>query len=233
MAMLLLGMNVQGQEWSTADLVPLVISCPYRPYLGDSPVTLTVDQAWVDESSSLFADLLVTNGSELAIRLPRRNVCQRYWGSRVDPIPRHEYRGRPMCGGDDAMSFPNDCNTLGLFGDPQEMLLAEEDIVTVAPGRTALLRAVYLDRFVPDSQDREHAVRSFEVFYTGRSKIEVGILPGKLAELKTALAEANAHECSLYGGALGGRGQFLIQEQPAPAPGDVEVIVINTQPWRD
>jgi len=75
--MLLLGMNVHGQSWSTDDLVPVVIGCPDRP--APSAVTLTVDKAWVDEGSSLFADLLVTNGSDSAIRLPRLNVCQRYW----------------------------------------------------------------------------------------------------------------------------------------------------------
>ncbi len=229
--MLLFGMNVHGEEWSTADLVPLVIGCPDRPSPSVSAVTLTVDKAWVDENSSLFADLLVTNGSDSAIRLPRLNVCQRYWGSRVDPLPRDpdERELPPMCGYsmNERISFPNDCNTLGLFSDPSEMLLAEKDIVTIAPGRTALLRAVYLDNFV----DRERAVRSFEVIYTGWSKIEVGTLPAKLAEHKTALAEGHARHCSLYGGVLGGRGEFLIHEPRVWAPG--EVIIINTQPWWD
>jgi hypothetical protein len=225
-AMVLLGMNVHGQTWSTADLVPLVIGCPDRPSHAASAVTLTVDKAWVDENSSLFADLLVTNGSDSAIRLPRLNVCQRYWGSRVDPILRDDDLERPplLCGGE-IVWFPDDCNTLGLFSDPLEMLLAEKDIETIAPGGTALLRAVYLDQFV----DRERAVRSFEVFYTGWSKIEVSTLPAKLAEHKTTLAEASARQCSLYGGVLGGRGEFLIHEPRVWAPG--EVIVINTQPW--
>jgi hypothetical protein len=178
---------------------------------------------------SAFADLLVTNGSESAIRLPRLNVCQRYWGSRVDPIPRDadERELPPLCGYAmyEMMSFPNDCNTLGLFSDPLKMLLTEKDIETVASGETALLRAVYLDQFF----DRERAVRSFEVIYSGWSKIEVGTLPAKLDEHQTALAEARARHCSLYGGVLRGRGEFLIHEPRVWAPR--EVIVINTQPW--
>ncbi len=228
--MVLLGMNVHGQAWSTADLKPLVIGCHDRPSLGASAVTLTVEKAWVNENASLFADLLVTNDSKSAIRLPRRNVCQRYWGSRVDPIPRDEYELLRLCGGIE-LEFPSDCDTLGMPGDPLEMLLAEEDIETIAPGRTGLLRAVYLDQFVPDTRDREYAVRSFEVFYTGWSKIEARILPAKLAEYKTALAEASARQCSLYDGVLGGRGELLIHERPAPAPG--EAIVIITRPWQD
>jgi hypothetical protein len=227
--LLLLGMNVHGQEWSTADLKPLVIGCRDLPLHAGPAVTLTVDKAWVDENSSLFADLLVTNSWESAIRLPRRNICRRYWGVQIDPIPRYEEE-RPllMCGGAIAELY-EPCDTLGMPGDPREMLLAEEDIVTIAPGRTVLLRGVYLDYFVPE--DREHKVRSFEVTYTGWSKIEVALLPAKLAEYKTALAEASARQCSLYDGALGGHGQFLIPERPKPGP--EETIVIITQPWRD
>lgn len=231
MTLVLVGMNVHGQAWSTADLRPLVIGCRDLPSPAASAVTLTVDKAWVDENSSLFADLLVTNGSESPIRLPRRNVCWRYWGSRVDPIPRDEdERPPPLCGGIQSR-FLDACNTLGMPGDPLEMLLAEEDIEKIAPGRTALLRAVCLDQFVPGMRDREHAVRTFEVIYTGWLKIEVAILPAKLAQHETALAEASARHCSLYDGGLHGRGQFLIHERPAHAPG--EVIVIFTQPWRD
>ncbi|HYK00890.1 MAG TPA: hypothetical protein VE974_03985 [Thermoanaerobaculia bacterium] len=85
------------------------------------------------------------------------------------------------------------------------------------------------ERIACEFKLKEHAVRSFEVIYTGWSKIEVGKLPAKLVEHKTALAEASARQCSLYGGGLGGRGQFLTHEQRVWAPG--EVIVINTQPW--
>ncbi len=230
--MVLLGMKVHGQEWSSADLEPLVIGCRDLPSPAASAVSLTVDKAWV-EDYQLFADLLVTNGSKSAIRLPFRNICRRYWVVRVDPIPRDEDEGIPMCGYSQQflLRFPNACNTLGMFSDPLEMLLAEEDIETIAPGRTALLRAVYLDQVVAEMRDREHAVRSFEVIYTGWSKIETSILPAKLAEYKTALAEASARQCGLYDGVLGGRGQFLIHERPAPAPGEENVI--NTTPWWD
>ena len=207
--MVILGMNVHGQAWSSDELKHLVIGCHDRPSPAASGVSLAVDKAWI-ENASLFADLLITNGLKSAIRLPRRNVCQRYWGSRVDPIRDERIA---LCAGE---LLPNDCNVLGMFGGhPLEALLAEEDIETVAPGRTALLRAVYLGPFVADMRDREHAVRSFEVIYMGLSEIEVSILPEKLARHETALAEASARQCSLYNGVVRSRGQFL-------DPGDVQ-----------
>ena len=225
--MVLLGMNVNGQEWSTGDVEPLVVGCTHRPSPAASKVSLAVDKAWVDEHASLRADLLVTNGSEAAIQLPRANVCRRYWSSHVDPIPRGEEEWPTLWCSGSMERPPNECDILGWYDDdPLETLLAEEDIETIAPGRTALLRAVYLGQFVPEMQERQHAVRSFEVIYHGLSAIDVSILPKQLARHKTRLAEASARQCHLYNVVLRSRGQFLTPKERVPVPGEVITIVV-------
>lgn len=112
----------------------------------------------------------------------------------------------PLRYGDEA-PFLDDCKIVRRH--PQETLLTEEDIETIAPGRTALLRAIYLGPCVPDMRDREHALRSFEVTYRGSSKIDVYILRATLAQYETYLAAASTRQCGLNDGVLTSRGQFV------------------------
>ena len=225
--LLLLGANVHGTEFDLADHKQMMAREKWasRDAL---VILLAVDRAWVDQNSSLFADLLVTNGSMSAIRLPRGTVCQHHWGSRVDLIPLDASREIPLeslVPGSDAEMLllreymkrtsyppellPRKCDTLELFRHRRETILAEEDIETIAPGRTALLRAVYLGQFVPDPRDRDHAVRSFEVIYSHWPGVL--ILPGRLAIDETALAEEIERQSSLYDGVLKGRGEVRIR----------------------
>lgn len=219
--MVLLGMNVYGTEDDLADIKRLQAREAWASR-DASVILLAVDRAWVDENSSLFADVFVTNGSQSAIRLPRGTVCKGHWGSQVDPIEHtlalsddslealyeaiHEYKRIVR---QRTELLPSECATLELFRHRRETILAEEDIETIAPGRTALLRAVYLGQFVPDTRDREHPVRSFEVIY--RHSSQVVILSGKLALDEAAGAEEIERQRSLYDGVLKGRGQFLIR----------------------
>ena len=217
-AMVLFSMNICGQEEPVeAELARLVIGCRNTPSRS-SAVSLEVRKAWV-EGNALFADLLVANHSESAIRLPRENVGSRYWHA---VLQNSNVRMEVIEGiglvevieviqADENEVLTVECGlistVLGLFGDPLEEVVAEKDIENIAPGQTLLLRAVYLAPFSPDPREPKDQVRSFEVTYTGWSSIE---LWASTAEwLQKPLAEASARQCSLYGGELRSSGHFL------------------------
>lgn len=180
------------------------IDCPDRPS-DPSAVSLEVEKAWV-EDNAIFADLFVTNNSELAIRLPRANVRHRYWdahilASRLEPITT-DISAEEAIG-----CFPNAAVYLWSEDSPEEFI-TEKDIETVAPGRTVSLRTVYLAPFLSDPQKREQEMRELQVAYDGAWWPRFFVVE-EAQRVEKTLTEAIATQCSLYRGQLRSSGHFL------------------------
>ena len=215
MAMVLFAMTICGQEeHGEAAYTQADINCTPS---GSPAVSLEVANAWV-EGGSLFADLLVINDSESAIRLPRVNGCHPYWELTFlkGPPPTtsvdeetgvvtitvtHEPEAwnemmNTACAG---LRLPPICSI--------EELLEEKDIEMIAPGQTGVFRAVNLGLFSSDPRKPESHVRWFEVTYGGWSSITVYASTSK--GLEKHLPEARTRLCSIYSGWLTSSGHVL------------------------
>lgn len=197
----ILSIHISGQEHDEGGYY-MNIGCPDRPR-DSSAVSLEVAKAWV-EDNSLFADLFVTNNSELAIRLPRANGRHRYWHARIASPPEPITTNLSAYVEEERGCLPH--ATLWSEDVPVEFI-EEQDIETIAPGRTVSLR-VYLGSFSSDPQKTEQEVRHFRVTYDGAWSPRFYVV-GEAQRAKKALTEAVAAECSLYHGQLSSIGHFL------------------------
>jgi hypothetical protein len=180
--MAVLSAALAAQELEITDIT---IGCREEPS-PRSGVSLTVLSSWID-GNSLWADLAITNQSRAAIELPARNVGGHYWDAVL-----HDSKDAPVsyCGG------VSDLNL-----DPLTQLVTADDVVTVGPGQTVILRGMYLAPFWPYLREPDYDPRSFEVFYTGWSSVVVHT-GADSPQLRAALAAASTRQCSLYGGEL-------------------------------
>ena len=184
-----LSTGLLAQDVGIPRIEDIVVGCRDNPS-GREAISLTVESAWVQDNA-LFADLLVTNRSHSAVRFPGRNVGGHYWdavlyNSKREPIM--------YCGG------VSDINL-----DPQIEVISDNDVLSVEPGATVTLRALYLAPFWPYLREPKYGVRSFKVTYTGWSSVVVHADAAELNKLRGFIKQASERQCSLYDGELTSR----------------------------
>jgi hypothetical protein len=184
--LLALGLSVAVFAQEPPQIVETTIGCREEPQPG-SAGSVTILNAWISENA-LMVDLAVTNHSDSNIRIPILNTGGNYWSAVLYNADGESLR---YCGGVSELNL-----------HPLEEIVSESDIVTIKPGHTVTLRDIDVATFWPYLREPDYDARSFEVVYTGWSRITVYFDASESANLERGLKSAAARQCSLYGGTL-------------------------------